>query len=42
MHVAAIMNVMFSLNCKYTLQTTLTEDVVKSAIDFIQACGMGC
>ena len=39
LRVAAIMNAMFSLDCNYTLETTLSEDAVKAAINFVQVCG---
>lgn len=35
----AIMNALFSLDDKYTLQETINEAAVKAAIDFVQVCG---
>jgi len=38
LRVAAVMNAMFSLDCNCTLETTLSEDAVKAAINFVQVC----
>ena len=39
LHVAAVMNALFSLDDKYKLKALIDEDAVKAAIDFVQVCG---